>query len=189
MSLKKKRKNQAKILRNFRALHRSMGALLFVFFFMISISGLLLGIKKNSGSLMLPKTQTGTTSELKNWLPLSDLKEKAIRVLEDSVSSELSTELDRIDVRDEKGIVKFIFAKHYYGIQLDGATGAVLSIGKRRSDVVENIHDGSIIDNYLGTNGYVKLIYTIVMSVALLVFTITGFWLWYGPKYMRKTSR
>mgnify|MGYP006183408223 CR=1 FL=1 len=94
-----------------------------------------------------------------------------------------------IDVRDEKGIVKFIFAKHYYGIQLDGATGAVLSIGKRRSDVVENIHDGSIIDNYLGTNGYVKLIYTIVMSVALLVFTITGFWLWYGPKYMRKTSR
>ncbi|NHX22353.1 PepSY domain-containing protein, partial [Escherichia coli] len=25
--------------------------------------------------------------------------------------------------------------------------------------------------------------------IALLIFTITGFWLWYGPKRMRKTAR
>ncbi|RXG15209.1 hypothetical protein DSM03_102557 [Leeuwenhoekiella aestuarii] len=69
--------------------------------------------------------------------------------MHDSISPELDTKLNRIDVRSEKGIVKFIFDKHYYGIQLDGATGEVLHIDKRRSDVVENIHDGSIIDNYL----------------------------------------
>ncbi|MGO4911234.1 PepSY domain-containing protein [Leeuwenhoekiella sp. W20_SRS_FM14] len=187
MPSQQKRKNQAKILRQFRAVHRAMGAVLFVFFFIISVSGLLLGVKKNSGDVLLPKTQTGTTSDLGRWLPLSELKEKAITVLRDSISPELSQELDRIDVRNEKGIVKFIFANHYYGIQLDGATGAVLSIGKRRSDVIENIHDGSIIDSYLGTGGYVKLIYTLIMSIALLLFTITGFWLWYGPKRMRKS--
>ncbi|PHR94725.1 MAG: DNA mismatch repair protein [Leeuwenhoekiella sp.] len=186
MSTQTKRKKQAKVLRQFRSIHRAMGALLFVFFFVISISGVLLGIKKNSGDLLLPKTQTGTSSDLTQWLPLPKLQEKAIAVLRDSVSADLSPRLDRIDVRQEKGVVKFIFADHYYGIQLDGVTGTLLHIGKRRSDVVENIHDGSILDNYLGTKGYIKLIYTIIMGVALLLFTITGFWLWYGPKRMRK---
>ncbi|RXG22348.1 PepSY-associated transmembrane protein [Leeuwenhoekiella polynyae] len=187
MTSQHKRKQQAKTLRQFRSIHRAMGALLFVFFFVISVSGLLLGIKKNSGDILLPKTQKGTTTDLTKWLPLEDLKEKALLVLHDSVSSELDTKLNRIDVRSEKGIVKFIFDKHYYGIQLDGATGEVLHIGKRRSDVIENIHDGSIIDNYLGTSGYFKLIYTVIMSIALLLFTLTGFWLWYGPKRMRKS--
>jgi len=135
---------------------------------------------------LLPKTQTGTSSDLTQWLPMDSLKNKAIAVLRDSVSRDLSVTLDRIDVRNEKGIVKFIFADHYYGIQLDGVTGKVLHIGKRRSDVIENIHDGSILDAYLGTQGYVKLIYTLIMGIALLLFTITGFWLWYGPKRMRK---
>ena len=186
MTGKQKRKQQAKILRQFRSVHRAMGAVLFVFFFVISVSGLLLGVKKNSGDLLLPKTQKGTTTDLTQWLPLEELKEKAINVLHDSVSPDLETKLDRIDVRNEKGIVKFIFDAHYYGIQLDGATGEVLHIGKRRSDVIENIHDGSILDNYLGTGGYIKLVYTVVMSITLLLFTITGFWLWYGPKQMRK---
>ncbi|MCC4212997.1 PepSY-associated TM helix domain-containing protein [Leeuwenhoekiella parthenopeia] len=186
MSTQTKRKKQAKILRQFRSIHRAMGAVLFVFFFVISISGALLGLKKNSGDLLLPKTREGTTSDLSEWLPLPTLQDKAIAVLRDSVSADLSPRLDRIDVRQEKGSVKFIFADHYYGIQLDGATGKVLHLGKRRSDVVENIHDGSIIDTYLGTEGYFKLIYTVIMGVALLLFTITGFWLWYGPKRMRK---
>ncbi len=186
MSTQKKRKKQAKVLRQFRSIHRAMGALLFVFFFVISITGVLLGVKKNSGDLLLPKTETGTSSDLAQWLPLDSLKNKAVAVLQDSVSEQLSAELDRIDVRQEKGIVKFIFANHYYGIQLDGVTGNVLNIDKRRSDVVENIHDGSIIDYYLGTQGYIKLTYTVVMGIALLLFTITGFWLWYGPKRMRK---
>ena len=186
MTSQHKRKQQAKVLRQFRSIHRAMGALLFVFFFVISVSGLLLGIKKNSSDILLPKTQKGTTTDLTKWLPLEDLKEKAVLVLHDSVSPELDTKLNRIDVRNEKGVVKFSFDKHYYGIQLDGATGEVLHIGKRRSDVVENIHDGSIIDNYLGTSGYFKLVYTVIMSIALLLFTITGFWLWYGPTKMRK---
>ena len=186
MSATTKRKQQAKVLRQFRKVHRAMGALLFVFFLVISVSGILLGLKKNSGDLLLPKTQTGTSSDLAQWLPLHSLQQKAEAVLRDSVSPDLPLTLDRIDVRNEKGVVKFIFADHYYGIQLDGVTGAVLHIGKRRSDVIENIHDGSILDSYLGTRGYIKLIYTQVMGVALLLFTITGFWLWYGPKRMRK---
>ena len=189
MKSKKKRAQQAKILRIFRDIHRTTGALLFFFFFFISVSGIFLGWKKDSFELLLPETHEGTSTNLKEWLPLDSLHKQAIIILQDSVSPNLSTKLDRIDVRKEKGSVKFIFEEHYYGIQLDGATGQVLSIGKRHSDLIENIHDGSILDDYAGTSGIIKLIYTSIMGVSLLIFTVTGFWLWYGPKRMKKAKR
>jgi len=184
-----KRKKQAKVLRIFRKVHRTTGALLFIFFFFISISGLLLGWKKNSSGYILPETQKGTTADLKQWLPVDSLHTIACSTLHSEVSTELSLEIDRIDMRKEKGSVKFVFVDSFYEIQLDGATGNVLSIGKRRSDFLENIHDGSLVDDYLGSEGYFKLIYTSVMGISLLIFTITGFWLWYGPKRMRKANK
>ncbi|MGB5434313.1 MAG: PepSY domain-containing protein [Maribacter sp.] len=184
-----KRIKQARILRIFRKIHRYTGAALFIFFFFISVTGFLLGWKKHSDGILLPKTYIGTSKDLAHWLPLDTLHRKAIAVLHDSVSTDLSSKIDRIDVRKEKGTVKFIFEDHFWGIQLDGATGSVLHIEKRYSDLIENIHDGSILDRYFNTtNGQVKVIYTSVMGIALLIFTITGFWLWYGPKQMRKSK-
>ncbi|MBO0590317.1 PepSY domain-containing protein [Cellulophaga sp. E16_2] len=188
MSPKTKRKKQAKILRIFRKVHRLMGAFLFIFFFIISISGLLLGWKKNSAGLLLAETQKGSSSEFSEWLPLSVLYEKAATVMKDSVDVTTPIVLDRVDIRKDKGVIKFIYEDHY-GLQLDGATGNLLEFGKRHSDFIENLHDGSVLDTYFKTSGNpIKLIYTTLMGIALLVFTITGFWLWYGPKRMRKTS-
>ncbi|MCG9972798.1 PepSY domain-containing protein [Christiangramia crocea] len=189
MTANKKRKQQARTLRIFRKVHRYTGAFLFIFFFFISVSGLLLGWKKDSKGIILPPSYQGSTAELKDWLPLDSLHQKAVLILKDSVSPTLSSKIDRIDVRKEKGMVKFIFEDHYYGIQLDGATGELLNIGKRHSDLIENIHDGSVLDNYFGTSGWIKLLYTSVTGIALLTFTITGFWLWYGPKRMRKAKQ
>lgn len=182
----KTRQQQAKILRVFRKVHRTTGALLFVFFFIVSVTGLLLGWKKNSGGIILAKTYKGTSTDLKEWLPLDSLHSIACKILHDSVSADLSLELDRIDVRKDKGSVKFVFKERYWGIQLDGSTGNLLLIERRKSDFVENIHDGSVLDYYFKTDGIFKLVYTTIMGLALLVFTITGFWLWYGPKRMRR---
>lgn len=189
MPEKSKRQKQARIIRVFRKIHRTTGAFLFVFFFVVSITGLLLGWKKHSDGLILPKSYKGTSTDLKDWLPLESLHAKACKILHDSISSELSLELERIDVRKDRGMVKFVFIDHYWGIQLDGATGKLLHIERRRSDFIENIHDGSILDYYFETEGEpFKLIYTSVMGLALLTFTITGFWLWYGPKRMRRSK-
>lgn len=80
-------------------------------------------------------------------------------------------------------MVKFVFVDNFWGIQLDGATGKLLHIEKGRSDFIEKVHDGSILDHFFKTDyGQIKLVYTSVMGLALLIFTITGFWLWYGPK-------
>lgn len=182
------RKSQAKILRIFRKVHRTSGALLFIFFFFVSVSGLILGWKKNSNGYILPKTQTGTSSNLKDWLPVDSLHTIACNTLHE-VSSDLSLELDRIDMRKDKGSVKFVFVDSYYEVQLDGATGKVLSVGQRRSDFLEKVHDGSILDRHFGTGDVIKLIYTSVMGISLLMFTITGFWLWYGPKKLRRAKK
>lgn len=187
MSENTHRQQQAKTLRVARKMHRTMGICLFVFFFFISVTGLLLGWKKHSQGYLLAKTSVGVSSDLSTWLPMDSLHNIAVKLLRDSVSAILSPELDRIDIRPEKGVVKFVFSEHYWGLQLDGTTGKLLQMERRRADFIEKVHDGSIVDQYLGLkNGTFKLFYTSIMGLALLLFTITGFWLWYGPKRMRK---
>lgn len=184
------RKRQASILRGVRKIHRTLGATLFLLFLVVSLSGLLLGWKKNTGGYILPESARGTSAELSTWQPLDTLQSIAFSALRGTVDKDINLDLQRIDARPEKGMVKFVFDNHYWGVQLDGSTGKVLAITRRRSDLVENIHDGSVLDLIFGTQGEIlKLCYTSIMGLSLLGFTITGFWLWYGPKVMRRTHR
>ncbi len=180
---------QAKLLRIFRKIHRTTCAFLFINFLIISITGILLGWKKHSYGEILPKNYSGSSTVLKDWLPLDTLYKIASKTLNDSVSANLSTELERIDIRKNKGMLKFVFNDNYYEVQLDGATGKILQIKYRFSDLIENIHDGSILDKWFGTaSEEIKLIYTSISGLALLTFTITGVWLWFGPKRMKKNK-
>lgn len=182
-----KTKRQAKRLRTFRKIHRFMGACLFIFFFVLSISGLLLGWKKNSQGMILPKSYQGISTNYEDWKSLDELHKNAVKIAHTQIDPNLSLELERIDVRPNNGMVKFVFAQDYWGIQLDLTTGKLLHIERRKSDFVENIHDGSILDYIFGTDGeYLKLVYTSIMGLSLLTFTVTGFWLWFGPKLLRK---
>ncbi|MDA3778682.1 MAG: PepSY-associated TM helix domain-containing protein [Bacteroidales bacterium] len=187
-SLKIKKDTQVNILRASRKIHRKMAISLVIFVFIISVSGLFLGWKKNSAGLILPDSYQGTSSDLKNWLPIDSLHKNAIKILHDSISNDLSPELSKIDIRKSKGMLKFVFKNHYWSIQIDGATGKLLHIDRRYSDLIENIHDGSILDNLAGTNGILKLIYITILGIALFLFSLTGFWLWYGPKKIKKTK-
>jgi len=181
---------QAGLLRSFRKIHRISGAALFAIFLIVAISGLLLGWKKHSGGALLPITQEGSTTQLSAWLPLDSLKSRAVQAAGDNLPPGTSLQVDRMDVRPDKGIVKVRFEGHYWGVQLDGATGELIQIAQRRSDWLEAIHDGSILEKPLGiSGGYFKLLYTTVTGVALLLFALTGFWLWYGPKVLRRAKR
>jgi uncharacterized iron-regulated membrane protein len=179
MPERKRRKQQAKVLRQTRQIHRWTGLALFVFFFIIGITSVLLGWKKDSTYLM-PPTSRGSSTELADWLPAAELLAIAQTKLTDSLGSDYSTDIDRIDYRPGKGSVKFRFEGHLQEVQLDGATGQVLSIGARRADLIEQIHDGSIVGDTF------KLVYSTLMGLATVVFTVSGFWLWYGPKRMRR---
>ncbi|UFH45138.1 PepSY domain-containing protein [Flavobacterium galactosidilyticum] len=180
----------ANLLRILRKLHRQIAIFLFAFFLIISITGLLLGWKKNSFGIILPPTSKGVSTDLKTWLPLDSLQTIAVTTLHDSISKTLSSDIERIDARPSKGIVKFVFNDDYWEIQLDGTTGNVLQINRRKSDIIENIHDGTILDVLFNTkNDQFKLSYTTIMGLALLALTGTGFWLWYGPKRIRQQKQ
>lgn len=184
------RKRQAKILRVSRKIHRTTGAILFIFFFITACTGLLLGWKKHTGGYILPKSFEGKSTNPQDWLPVHVLLDNANKIAREQISSDLSLELERIDLRPDKGMVKFVFIEDYWGVQLDLTTGELLHIERRRSDFIENIHDGSILDYFFETSGeQFKVVYTSIMGMALLTFTITGFWLWIGPKQFRHRNR
>ena len=184
-----RRKRQAQLLRIARKVHRTTGAMLFVLFFLLACTGLLLGWKKHSGGVILPKSYQGISTNKEDWLPIHTLHTKAIQVMTEHAPG-VSHELDRIDIRPDKGMVKFVFVEGYLGVQLDCTTGELLHLEIRRADFIENLHDGSYFDYVLGTDyGQIKLVYTSIMGTELLIFTITGFWLWYGPKRYRAQSK
>jgi len=181
-------KKQAKWVRYFRWLHRKVSLAFFIFILIMTITGILLGLKKPTG--LLAPTQKGVSTELSIWLPVHTLQQKAERYLHDSISKELSVELDRVDIRPDKGIVKFIYKHHYHGLQLDGVTGDLLSIETRSSDFIEALHDGSILDDLTGTGGeQFKVSYSVLVGVSLLLLILSGLWLWYGPRRIRKMKR
>ena len=149
----------------------------------MAVTGGLLGWKKHSD--LMPATQRGTAASLKEWMPLDELAGLGTTALREHTGRELA--IDRLDVRPGKGIVKVLFKTEDLEVQLDGTTGRVLSIGQRHSDWIERLHDGSVVDDWLGIpHGIFKVTYNTVMGAALVLFTVTGFWLWYGPKRMRR---
>ena len=173
------RQREVKLLRRTRRVHRWSGLTLFVFFFVVGVTSVLLGWKKDSAYLM-PPTSRGSSTELSEWLPTDRLLIIAQRTVTDSLGEDYSTTIDRIDYRPGKGSIKFRFEDHLQEVQLDGATGAVLSVGARRADLIESIHDGSIVGDTF------KLVYSTLMGLATVLFTVSGFWLWYGPKRLRR---
>lgn len=180
-----KRQQQAKFLRKTRKLHRLSGISLFVFFFIMAVTGILLGWKKNSAEIIMPDTYKGLSAVQADWLPLDSLSLLATKAL---FSAEgLLSEIDRIDVRPSKGSMKFLFKERQLEVQLDATTGETLSVGRRHNDWIEALHDGSIVDDALGIPyGIFKVFYNSLMGIALVIFTVTGFWLWYGPRRMRR---
>lgn len=181
------RKKHASILRFTRKVHRTMGIVLALLFLVMAISGLLLGWKKHSFGIMLPKSQKGISTNIIDWMPMDSLHQIATKTLHEKVDPNISLELDRIDARPDKGMMKFLFVEGYHEIQLDATTGEVLNIDRRISDLIEEIHDGSIVDKWLNIeSGIFKVFYNTLMGLSLFLFVVTGVWLWVGPKVMKR---
>lgn len=165
--------------RQFRSLHRYMGVGLAVFMLITALTGVLLGWKKNSGTLQ-PPTMKGASQDFEQWKSFGEVAAAALHGM-DSIGED-NNAIDRMDVRPDKGIVKVLFTNGYWEVQVDGATGKVLSLAQRHSDWIEHIHDGSIFSDLF------KLIYTNMLGTGLFILALSGLWLWYGPKVIRRSK-
>ena len=176
---------RAQVTRLYRKLHRWTAIPLLAFMLLMGITGVLLGWKKQVE--LLPPTQRGASVSVQTWLPMEQVMAQAQRYAVDSLA--IDPAIDRLDLRPGKGIVKVRFEAGFREVQLDLQSGKVLSVGRRYSDLVEAIHDGSILDRYinLGKDAF-KLSYSTLSGLGLMLLSISGFWLWYNPRRMRRAK-
>lgn len=177
-------KSKVKALRLYRVFHRWLGIPLIIFFFIIGITSILLAWKKKVE--LLPPTTKSQSEINETWISPAEMISVAQFAM-DSLGE--SIEVDRIDIRPDKGIAKVTFKTHFTEVQVDGFTGDILSVATRHSDWIEKVHDGSIIDYYWTGEEGAKLTYSTLTSLGLIFMSISGFYLWYFPKRIRKLKQ
>lgn len=174
---------KVKALRLYRTLHKWIGVPLIIFFLVVGVTSILLAWKKKVE--LLPPTQK-TKVENGTWILPSEIvkigEEEMVKIGEDP-------EVDRLDIRPDKGIAKVTFKTHFTEVQVDGYSGEVLSVSTRHSDWIEKVHDGSIIDFYWTGEEGAKLTYSTLTALGLLFLAFSGFYLWYYPKLIRRLKK
>lgn len=88
-------------------------------------------------------------------------------------------DIDRVDVRPGKGIMKVITTSRWE-TQLALADGAVLQVAYRRSDLVESLHDGSFFGDVA------KQWIFLPAGFVLFALWVTGLYLWVLPWLTRR---
>ena len=140
-------------------------------------SGMFLMLKKES-SWVQPPTQRGSGS-----VPTLSFDAIHAQARTDPESQiETWDDIDRLDVRPGKGVIK-VRANNRWEIQLDGASGDILQVAFRRSDLIESIHDGSFFHDQ------VRLFVFLPSAIVLLVLWITGIYLFVKPLLVKANRR
>ncbi len=160
-----------------RKLHRWGSIAVALPFVIVLCTGLLLQLKKQFTWVQPAEQKTAVRVPT---VTMEQILATAQSVPEAKVSS--WTDIDRLDVRPGKGIVKVATVGHWE-LQLDLATGAVLQSAYRRSDVIESLHDGSWFHDL------VKLWVFLPAAIIVLGLWITGMYLFLLPFRARAKKR
>lgn len=156
---------------------------LLLFIAIISLSGILLAWKDELQLKPPSEKSANTTLEL---LPLSKIESIAVNHIK---VANLDATINRIDYRPRKGIAKVRFETHFTELQIDCYTGEILSEKTRTADIIEMIHDGSIVDFLFNSeNKSIKLIYSSLIGFGLLFLSFSGFWLWKKPRQIKRNK-
>lgn len=144
------------------------------------VAGLFLMLKKDIDWIQPPSQRSPVASVEAPDTSLAQLYEAAAAIPELGISR--WDEFDRIDIQSDRGIAKFI-APNRWEAQIDLVTLDVLSLEYRRSDLFEQIHDGSFFADW------VKTFIFLPVGVILLVLWGTGIWLFFDPHVKRWLRR
>jgi hypothetical protein len=157
-----------------RVLHRWGSIIALLPITIIIFSGIVLQLKKESAYIQ-PPTQRGAGTE--PAIGFERILEVARTVPEAEIES--WEDVDRLDVRPGKGVVK-VRCKNRYEVQIDSETAEILHVAFRRSDLIESIHDGSYF------NDHFKLWVFLPAGIVLATLVITGLHLFLLPYLARR---
>jgi hypothetical protein len=140
----------------------------------IIVSGIVLQLKKVSPYIQ-PPTQRGVGTQ--PAIGFDRILEVVSSVPEAGV--ETWEDVDRLDVRPDKGMVK-VRCNNRYEVQIDTKTAEILQVAFRRSDLIESIHDGTYF------NDHFKLWLFLPAGIVLAMLVITGLYLFLLPSIVRR---
>jgi len=139
-------------------------------------SGLLLQVKKQVPWVQPTEMRTDGPAPGVAWgvilAAAQGIPEAGVRSWED---------VDRVDVRPGKGILKVITTSRWE-LQMGLADGRVLQVAYRRSDLIESLHDGSFFGDAA------KLWIFLPSGLVLFALWATGLYLWLLP-WLTKRKR
>lgn len=140
----------------------------------IVTSGLLLQVKKQFPWVQPAEQRTTVPMPAVGWdvilAAAKAMPEAGVQGWED---------IERVDVRPSKGIMKVI-SNSRWEAQLGLADGAVLQVAYRRSDLIEQLHDGSFFGDAA------KLWIFLPSGMVLFALWMTGLYLWALPYLTRR---
>lgn len=163
-----------KLSRQSRVFHRWGSIIALLPITVIIFSGIVLQLKKVS-SYVQPPTQSGAGTE-----PAIGF-DRILEVARTVPEAEIETweDVDRLDVRPGKGVVK-VRCQNRYEVQIDAETAEILQVAFRRSDLIESIHDGSFF------NEHFKLWVFLPAGIVLALLLVTGVHLFFLPYLARR---
>ena len=178
--------NIALLTRIHRRIHKWISIPFVFFLLLIGITAILLAWKKEMK--LIPPTQKTKVENPGEWIAVEKIMDIGTTFMKDSLQK--SHKIDRLDIRPDKGIIKIVFKHHFTEVQVDGYSGEILSVSQRNSDLVEKIHDGSIVDFILKSDSEnSKLIYSTLTSLALIILGVSGFYLWLNPRKIKNIKK
>lgn len=160
-----------------RKLHRWGAVAIAIPFLIVLVSGILLQVKKQVPWVQ-PREIRGV--EAAPSVTLAQALDSA-RVRPHMGIREWS-DIDRVDLRPGKGHLKVI-GNSRWEMQMDASTGAVLQVAYRRSDLIEQIHDGSFFHDAA------KVWIFLPAALVVLALWITGIYLWWLPYQVKRKRK
>lgn len=165
--------------RDLRKIHRWGAILIALPFLIVLVTGLFLQVKKEF-SWIQPPTQKGSISYQTPDISFEDVL--AISQSAPDAGIHSWEDIDRLDVRPDDGTVK-VRSTEGWELQIDLGTGEILSSMRRRSDVIEAIHDGSWFHDQA------KLWIFLPSAVVVTILWITGIYLFCLPYIAKRKNR
>ena len=159
----------------FRQIHHWGSFIIAIPSLIIIGAGILLMLKKDIDWLQ-PPTERGSVTTTVPTATMQQMFDAVTKVQEAGITH--WTDLDRVDFKNDKGVAKFI-ATNNWEVQVDTSTAEVLGVAYRRSDIIEQIHDGSFFAEWA------KLGLFLPTGIVLFVLWLTGMYLFFLPHYKK----
>ncbi|MFM1873737.1 MAG: hypothetical protein RL398_3159 [Planctomycetota bacterium] len=161
-------------------LHRWIGVAAGLLLLLSAGTGLLLLVKKDYAWLQPPmmKAEAGDAAALQ---PLQKVYEAVFALGLPEFRSE--ADIDRIDFRPAKRVHKVVSVHDHQEVQVCAITLRTSGPNPRRSDWLEQLHDGS----WFG--GFAHAWLMPLAALALLYLGVSGYVMWLWPKWQRRRKR